>query len=108
MNKKIKIFFPKTRNLEKLDKKKLGLKVLIQIDNSYYLLNFISIEKVTKDYELSQKENKLFYIPKETIVTYDMNKNWIINCIIKLNQKNHFNSLNIEELHDLKNWIKVY
>lgn len=88
-------------------------------DDKSYVIEFITIHRLTQEYLQSQEDKRIYTINDVTIIVEKPDKKTIIEAIKNLSKKNFFKScktVDIQEyykntfieLTDIKNWVQVY
>ena len=92
--------------------------VLVEIDSRYYLLDFITIDRLHQEYINSKENNEAYVVDTTTIIVDEVSKKNVIDTLLNTDTT-AFNGLNpidlsetykstFQELSCIENWIKIY
>ena len=120
MLKDIKIFFAEDSELieQEIRMKEWRGDVVVQFKNKYYLFEFITLNRLTKEIKSIIKNDKFYLIRKTIIILDQIMKSSIIDALLNLKESDFVNLNAVDlvskfensfpELQDIDNWIRVY
>ena len=92
--------------------------ILVSCDGALYLIDCITVNRLNKEFELAQEDDRVYSI-NNTVVVESVKKACIVKAIVKLVESNlitTFTTIDLRQhysdafphLHDISNWKRVY